>query len=150
MTAVKRIRKFDPLQGRFQSWLRGIAKNTLRNHRRRAQRIRAFKRLLRWSLEREGQVLQGSEPGGDLELAEQVTLALTGLPSRYQAVIRAKYKENLAVAEIAAEWGESPKAIESLLSRARSAFREAYRHWMGTPPPGEKESREDPHGTSKA
>jgi hypothetical protein len=31
------------------------------------------------------------------------------------------------VAEIAAAGGETPKAIESLLSRARQAFREVYR-----------------------
>jgi DNA-directed RNA polymerase specialized sigma24 family protein len=30
------------------------------------------------------------------------------------------------VAEIAAEWSESPKSIESLLSRARQAFREKF------------------------
>jgi len=40
--------------------------------------------------------------------------------------LRAKYLDGLSMAEIAAIWNESPKAIESLLSRARQAFREFY------------------------
>ena len=60
-------------------------------------------------------------------MSEQIGLVMTALPSRYQAVIHAKYEEQRTVAEIAAQWGESPKAVESLLSRARAAFREAYR-----------------------
>ena len=37
-----------------------------------------------------------------------------------------KYLDRRSVAEMAAESGETEKAIESLLSRARAAFREAY------------------------
>ncbi|HZU36779.1 MAG TPA: RNA polymerase sigma factor, partial [Gemmataceae bacterium] len=39
LTAVRRIRSFDPLQGSFLGWLRGIAANVLRNHLR-ARRLR--------------------------------------------------------------------------------------------------------------
>jgi DNA-directed RNA polymerase specialized sigma24 family protein len=39
-----------------------------------------------------------------------------------------KYLEGRSVADIAAERGESPKATESLLTRAREAFRQAYLH----------------------
>ncbi len=42
-------------------------------------------------------------------------------------MLRAKYLDGLSVAEIAAARGETTKAIESLLSRARQAFRKAYR-----------------------
>ena len=39
LTAVRRIRSFDPERGSFSSWLRGIAANILRNHfRHRAAR----------------------------------------------------------------------------------------------------------------
>jgi len=41
-------------------------------------------------------------------------------------VLRAKYLEGLSVAEIASARGETPKAVESLLSRARQAFRKVY------------------------
>jgi DNA-directed RNA polymerase specialized sigma24 family protein len=41
-------------------------------------------------------------------------------------VLQAKYLDGRSVADIAAEWGESLKAVESLLTRARQAFRELY------------------------
>ena len=44
----------------------------------------------------------------------------------YEAVLRAKYLDRQTVEEIAAARGETMKAVESLLSRARQAFREAY------------------------
>jgi RNA polymerase sigma-70 factor (ECF subfamily) len=59
-------------------------------------------------------------------MAELIGLVLTALPDRFQSVLRAKYQEHLPVAEIARRWGESAKAVESLLARARAAFRQAY------------------------
>jgi RNA polymerase sigma-70 factor (ECF subfamily) len=55
-----------------------------------------------------------------------VARALGELAPNHEAVLRAKYLEQLSVDEIAAAWGQSAKAIESLLSRARAAFRAAY------------------------
>ena len=61
------------------------------------------------------------------EQAERIAAALAGdLPERYEAALRMKYLDRRTVAEIAAEWGETEKAVESLLGRARAAFREAY------------------------
>jgi DNA-directed RNA polymerase specialized sigma24 family protein len=40
--------------------------------------------------------------------------------------LRAKYLDTLSVASIAEGMGLSEKAVESLLSRARAAFRELY------------------------
>ena len=37
-----------------------------------------------------------------------------------------KYLDRMSVAEIAVACGETEKATESLLTRARAAFREAY------------------------
>src|SRR5215475_2988186 len=38
LTAVRRVRHFDPDAGTFAGWLRGIAANLLRNHFRRVRR----------------------------------------------------------------------------------------------------------------
>jgi RNA polymerase sigma-70 factor (ECF subfamily) len=80
------------------------------------------------SIDRERDLAEpgGADPGPRIELKEQIGLAMTALPERYQAVLRAKYEEDLAIAEIARKWGESLKAVESLLARARGAFREAF------------------------
>jgi RNA polymerase sigma-70 factor (ECF subfamily) len=122
LTAVRRLPDFDPVRGSFAAWLRGIAENALRNLRRKARRAREA-----------GAIDGAAEPAGRegsaagrLELAEEIALALASLPERHQAVLRAKYEEGLSVSEIAERGGESLKSVESLLSRARAAFREVY------------------------
>jgi RNA polymerase sigma-70 factor (ECF subfamily) len=117
LTAVRRIRRFDPARGCFADWLRGIAANLLRNHFRRARRERGRRPLPDAAC---------AAPGPDRERAERIAHALAALPERYEAVLRAKYLDGRSVADIAAEGGESPKAVESLLTRARQAFRDAY------------------------
>ena len=53
-------------------------------------------------------------------------MALTALPEHYETLLRAKYLDQMTVAQIAECRGESQKGVESLLTRARQAFREAY------------------------
>jgi RNA polymerase sigma-70 factor (ECF subfamily) len=120
LTAVRRIRAFDPAQGSFAGWLRGIAANQLRNHWRQPHH-------------RNGRLGGGhpiSAPADaamvQREGAERIARALAQLPDRQEAVLRAKYLDGRSVADIAADWGETPKAVESLLTRARQAFRETY------------------------
>jgi RNA polymerase sigma-70 factor, ECF subfamily len=52
---------------------------------------------------------------------------LSRLPERYEAALRAKYLDQQSVVEIAEAWNESPKAVESLLTRARESFRQEYK-----------------------
>ena len=52
--------------------------------------------------------------------------ALAELPEHYEGVLRAKYLDRLTVEAIANARGDTLKAVESLLARARQAFREAY------------------------
>ena len=122
MTAVRQIRKFDPARGSFEAWLNGIAENVLRNRRRRwARRDRTEVP----AGERAADIPNsGTPPDGGL--AELVAVVMAGLHARYRAVLEAKYANGLAVAEIANQWGESTKAVESLLSRARAAFRAEF------------------------
>jgi RNA polymerase sigma-70 factor (ECF subfamily) len=124
VTAVRRIRRFDPARAGFDHWLRGIAVNVLRNHRRK----RGRERRERGEAARVEAV--DAEPAR-LELGETIALTMVSLPERAQAVLRAKYEEGLSVAEIAERWGNSRKAIESLLARARRAFRETFGKFGG-------------------
>jgi RNA polymerase sigma-70 factor (ECF subfamily) len=117
LIAVRRMRTFDPERGSFANWLCGIAANLLRNHFRAKQA--ATNRTLP----------DRAAAGGDAqqrEQAERVAQVLAELPERYEAALRAKYLEQRGVEQIALLWRESPKAVESLLSRAREAFRAAY------------------------
>jgi RNA polymerase sigma-70 factor (ECF subfamily) len=60
------------------------------------------------------------------EVSILVHATLDGLRDGYGDVLEWKYVLGLSVDEIAARLGVSPKAAESLLTRARQAFREAY------------------------
>ena len=117
--AVRRIRAFDPDRGRFGTWMRGIVDKLYIGYvRREARRAKLVD-------EHSFRPDDTTQPEAHAE-GEHVALAYAELPPRYTAVIRAKYESQLSVNEIAEAWGESPKAVESLLSRARRAFREAY------------------------
>ncbi len=59
------------------------------------------------------------------ELRLLVQAVLDFLPSRYGDVLEWKYVEGLTVTEMADRLGRSEKATESMLSRAREAFRSA-------------------------
>jgi RNA polymerase sigma-70 factor (ECF subfamily) len=60
------------------------------------------------------------------ELAAFVQTALNALPSHYADVLEWKYIDGLPVKEIAAKLNLGSKAAESLLTRARIAFRDAF------------------------
>jgi RNA polymerase sigma-70 factor (ECF subfamily) len=116
--AVEAIRRFDPERAPFDAWLRGIAANVLRNERRRGVAL--------------GDQLNQPPRVDDVSvnrLAEDdlIAAALGMLPDHYRAALRSKYVVGLSVAEIAVEQNVSEKSIESILSRARAAFKEAYR-----------------------
>ncbi len=74
---------------------------------------------------------------GEAELAQRdvtrlVQATLDHLPERYGDVLEWKYVDELPVAEIASRLTVSVKAAESLLGRARQAFREALLALGGT------------------
>ena len=116
LVAVARLRRFDPRHGPFAAWVVGVAANVVRAEvRRRTRRGRPL----------------SAEPAAPCdaarrERAEAVAAALSALPARYEAVLRAKYLDGDSVETIAAATSSTPKAVESLLTRAREAFRTAY------------------------
>jgi RNA polymerase sigma-70 factor (ECF subfamily) len=59
------------------------------------------------------------------ELAGVVHAALDYLPQRYAQVLELKYLEDLTVEDVAERLGMTSTAVQSLLARARSAFRDA-------------------------
>jgi len=121
--AVRRIRRFDPKAGTFGAWLHGIAENVLKNKHRRWRRRDGAEAPLR----EEQAAPAVASPDTTAALAEHVATALGMLPECYQEMIRAKYRDGKTVAEIAEERNQTAKAVESMLSRARAAFRKEYR-----------------------
>jgi RNA polymerase sigma-70 factor (ECF subfamily) len=60
------------------------------------------------------------------ERAGLVHMVLDLLPSHYSNALEWKYLESLSVKEIAERLQMTPKAVESMLTRARLAFREQF------------------------
>jgi len=117
MIAVRKLSSFDSQRGPFGAWLQGILTHVLANQRRR------------WAL-RDASEQPLNTPALELpntSLADdRLAVALTELPLGYQDALRAKYIEGHSTNDIAARSGRTPKAIESLLARARAALRDAY------------------------
>ena len=71
--------------------------------------------------------LAAAEQGpGRRETGRIVQMVLDRLPSHYGDALEWKYIDGFSVAEIAEKLNVAPKAAESLLTRARNAFRDAF------------------------
>ena len=60
------------------------------------------------------------------ETREMVNATMSQLPQHYREALEATYVSRRSVREIAAARSASEKSIESLLTRARQAFRETF------------------------
>jgi RNA polymerase sigma-70 factor (ECF subfamily) len=60
------------------------------------------------------------------QVRSTIRAALDYLPAPYGDILEWKYVREMSVADIARQIGRTTKATESLLTRAREAFREAF------------------------
>jgi RNA polymerase sigma-70 factor (ECF subfamily) len=118
LLAIERFDRFDPGRGGFRDWLLGIARHRALRHHRCApvQAVPGRPDGLSDGLP-PLELLEGRER------ADVVRAALLCLHDGSREVLLAKYAEGHSVAEISAQTGRSAKAVESLLSRARSQLR---------------------------
>lgn len=112
------------------TWLCAICRSEISHHFRRQKRIAPLLEEPA-DLETAGSavVADGDDPEDQVlrgELAWQVHETLDGLPGNYGRALEWKYGEGLTVEEIGVRLGTSTKAAESLLTRARIAFRRAF------------------------
>lgn len=124
MAAIPRLNSFQG-QSQLYTWLCGIAWHKVEDFYRRQQRL---EKTMTEAVQR---VRLSSAPAGHLDdpivekVARQrwVRKCLGRLPTHYQAALFLKYVEGFSVAEIALIMDRSAKAVDSLLTRARKAFR---------------------------
>ena len=135
LVAVRRIRQFDPERGCFRGWLHGIADRVGRNAGRKWARERRVERTLTPDEKGKPEPAQEVQTAveASLENEELLEVSFASLPAHYRLILRSKYVEDLSVTEIASRQGVTPKAIESLLGRARRAFRDVYQAFSGPP-----------------
>ncbi len=120
-TFIEAVRHRAQFQGRSDvvTWLCVIGRRKLVDHFRRVQRDE--RRSLR--------LIEPSEvaDGAAIETRGAVQAVLRQLPHDQRLALVYRYVDQLSVAEIAQLFGRTESAAESLLSRARVAFRVAYR-----------------------
>lgn len=115
------------------AWFASICRHVLVDHCRRRSRERAHVLLLEDHADIRAVLDALTAPAGERpetlaaarDLRRLVQAILDRLPPRYADVLEWKYVEGLTVKEIAGRLESGPKAAESMLSRARVAFREA-------------------------
>jgi len=111
------------------SWLCGVAWNKAADFRRREYRMaQVEQRTIKDMVESKGLDTSPSPDHALLreENKERVQETLMSLPEHYRQVLVLKYAEGLPVEDIAQIMRRTFKSTESLLTRARSAFRESY------------------------
>jgi RNA polymerase sigma-70 factor (ECF subfamily) len=120
---VKSIRNFKPSRGMLLNWLKTISKNEAHTLLQQDQKQLA---TIEGIFEEMDTVALSEEIVAKEEIQLLIHETIAELYSRYRKVLILKYVENRKVGEIAAMLGQSEKAIESLLSRSRQAFRKVF------------------------
>lgn len=116
------------------TWLCTLCRHEISAHYRRRKRFPRQLDLAEDNLEARGAleslwVSPGAGPEGEAErneLSRLVHATLDRLPGRYGDALEWKYIEGISVDRIAQRLGTSSKAAESLLTRARDAFRDGF------------------------
>ncbi len=120
---VKSIRNFKPSRGMLLNWLKAISKNEAHTLAQQDQKQLA---TIEGIFDEIDTVALSEETVAKEEIQLLIHETIAELYSRYRKVLILKYVENRKVAEIAVMLGQSEKAIESLLSRSRQAFKKVF------------------------
>ncbi len=131
LAALQSLANWDG-RASLHGWLVGIAKNKVREARRKNRPIPLEDVLAESDAEIDAilvDVAREPLPAEVLERRETQDLvgaALSSLPADYQRALLDKYVEGRSTADIARAGGRTEKAAESLLSRSRAAFARVF------------------------
>jgi RNA polymerase sigma-70 factor (ECF subfamily) len=134
LRALDDVEKYDPRRSGDDifPWLTGLARNEIR--RALAARTSAGLQIMWNHVDKELLDLYAGLESQPLakevlqkaETREMVNAAMSQLPPRYGEALEAKYLQGRSVSQIAQLWRTSEKAVESVLGRARAAFRATF------------------------
>jgi RNA polymerase sigma-70 factor (ECF subfamily) len=125
LALLKNIDRLDSDAPKIAGWLRVVVRCKAADYQRGA--IRNRNKLAVAAGSTNGHA--GGEPSLPLETEEtraQVLRILDELPDRQRVVLEWKYLDALRVREIAQRLGDSEKAVETVLYRARREFRRLF------------------------
>jgi RNA polymerase sigma-70 factor (ECF subfamily) len=128
--AIERLEEFRG-EAALSTWVTAICRSSVAQLRRRRTDIQPVLDVLgddpevRAALERLGGDGHLPDHAADrMETILVIQAVLDALPPVYGDLLEWKYVDGLSIFELAERLGRSPKAIESLLTRAREAFRD--------------------------
>jgi RNA polymerase sigma-70 factor (ECF subfamily) len=115
----------------FGAWIRTIARNALRKDLRSSvredRRLAAYRRRLADRLR--------AEAAGARDDSDEYVAALRGcrqlLPARDAELVRMRYENGLSFEAIAKAQGQSPEAVQRMISRIRCRLRECIQTKLG-------------------
>jgi RNA polymerase sigma-70 factor, ECF subfamily len=133
--ALRQLDRYEPARagGNIFPWVTGLARNEIQRVWTREKAAVSLQTL--WAkMDKEMLALFArleEEPfGAELlqreETRELVNTTMSQLPPHYRQALEAKYLDGQSVRDLAGLWEQSEKAVESLLSRARQAFRATF------------------------
>jgi len=135
LRALRELDRYDPQRGGNQifPWLTGLARNEITRVLGRDKHAVSLEAL--WGrMDRDLRAIFArleQEPFPDELMQRDETRAMVNatmaqLPPHYRQALEAKYVEGRSMREMAERDGGTEKAIESLLTRARQAFRDTF------------------------
>lgn len=140
MEAVEKAGQYNPSRGSVESWLITLSRNRIRSTNALMTRPHEYEKS--WSMvDGELESLfadmdKNNLPDAALESEYLRTLvgAIMGtIPQEYSKLLEMKYISNLSVRDISKSVHKTEKAVESQLTRARNAFREAFKTMAAVP-----------------
>jgi RNA polymerase sigma-70 factor, ECF subfamily len=125
---LKNIGNLESEVPKLGGWLRAVVRCKAADYQRAVIRARTKLAIVATQIATDDAHSQGS-PSAPLEVAEtkrRVYGALDTMPERQRIVLEWKYLDSLSVRQIAERLGETEKAIEAVLYRARREFRRLF------------------------
>jgi RNA polymerase sigma-70 factor (ECF subfamily) len=122
--AVEKLDYFQ-FKSSFFTWLCAIAKNKIYDYYRQTKRQESFFSTGELHFDIDSEEIDNELI--DAKCRSDVVTVLSSLTEEYTYLLKAKYVENKSTDEIAIAVGKSYKATESMLTRARDAFRNKFK-----------------------
>lgn len=133
LTAHRRLGEFDPARP-LGPWLRGIAHNLLRNHRRRC-RPAAVGHLSELQALADREVDRLHARGGEEGVLEAMERCLEQVDPGSRALLDLRYREALPLSEVCARLGKKHSAVTMWLHRLRLSLKECVERKMAESTP---------------
>ena len=123
---LKNIDRLDADAPKISGWLRVVVRCKVADYQRKIFRARDKLTVVASTA---ADAVLGATPSAPLEAEEtrlHVLRILKELPDRQRVVLECKYLEAMRVREIAERLGDTEKAVETVLYRARREFRRLF------------------------